>query len=158
MEKFNRTHWRTAGTAVLLTILLLVSTNAYSQQQSEFVPMMLAPVACSSMDNLKKTLTEFDEDILFVGKAKLGVMNGQQPVQIPVAMMFTNSADKKSWTLVAVMKNGLACMIASGTDFQPWSGPSLLEPKEIKPKTKEELPFKLPKLKPGQMYRQANIE
>ena len=43
-------------------------------------------------------------------------------------MYFVNQ-ETGSWSLVALFKDGIACLVANGRAFEPYNGPLLLEEK-----------------------------
>ena len=87
--------------------------------QTKQSPAVILRQPCDRADKMFETLRKYEEHLLFVGK---GMTFGIQGQPYNGGMMFFTNQDTGSWTMLQVYKDGMACMIMNGTEFNPYSG------------------------------------
>jgi hypothetical protein len=75
---------------------------------------------CDVAEKMSKTVKKYNEEPLFTS---LGVQfdSNQQASPVRSDMIFFVNQDTGTWSLISVYTDGMACMIASGRDFKPYS-------------------------------------
>ena len=102
----------------LTLILGLTFVSSVSAQESK---RFHVSQPCGTADKLLTTVQKYGETPLFVGNAlQFGL--DQTPYR-GSAMFFVNQ-DTGSWSLVSVYQNGIVCMVAVGTNFEPYTNNS----------------------------------
>ena len=79
---------------------------------------------CGSSKGLYELLAQREEYLLFTGKGAVFGMDGR--AYGGGMLMFSNQTTG-TWTLVQQMSKGFACMITSGENFTPYTGPIPME-------------------------------
>ena len=87
--------------------------------QTRQSPAVMLRQPCDRADKMFETLRKYEEHLLFVGK---GMTFGIQGQPYNGGMMFFTNQDTGSWTILQVYKDGMACMIMNGSEFNPYSG------------------------------------
>jgi hypothetical protein len=93
---------------------ILISTGAVAQEATPFMSYQ----NCGSFQVLADETAKYQEKMLFTGSI-LQQHISRQPVKGQMA--FTVNQDTGSWTLVHLFPNGVACMVANGSDFEPYT-------------------------------------
>lgn len=96
--------------------LLLLSLTA-APLAAQQVPPFQASQACDTLQFLAEQAKKYDEQILFKGEILQQHISGQM---IRSEMVFTTNQDTGTWTLVSLFPNGWACMVANGSNFEPY--------------------------------------
>jgi hypothetical protein len=94
---------------------ILISTGAVAQEATPFMSYQ----NCASFQVLADQTVRYEEKMLFTGLI-LQQHISRQPVEGQMA--FTVNQDTGSWTLIHLFPNGVACMVANGTKFEPYIG------------------------------------
>ncbi len=76
-------------------------------------------VPCDRFDKMSKTVTKYKEELLFTAT---GLTFGPQRQPFNGTMMFFVNQDTGSYTVLQVFKDGMACMIINGKNFEPYTG------------------------------------
>ena len=82
-------------------------------------PAVLLKQPCDRADKMFEVLKKYEEFLLFTGE---GMTFGLQGNPYRGAMMFFTNQDTGSWTILQVYKDGMACMLANGKKFEPYTG------------------------------------
>lgn len=98
-----------------IAFALLVASTANAQERKLFYTRQeCAPVA----QMVRDTAIQYGETALFTGEnTTLGTQG--QPFR-GGAMFFVNQ-DTGTWTLLTLYQDGVACVSAAGTDFEPYA-------------------------------------
>lgn len=109
----------------LVVMMLLFLTPIVSAQEKRFFAMQ-------SCDN-PRIMTEliirkYKEKPLFRGEGLQFNINGQMYYS---DMMYFVNQETGSWSLVALFKDGTACLVVNGRSFEPYNGPPLLGEDEL---------------------------
>jgi hypothetical protein len=99
---------------ILLTALLAAPAVA---QESNYPPFY-AMQSCATMQEIAEISKKHNEPILFNGQILNIHASGQT---IKTEFVFTVNQDTGSWTLVSLYPNGIACMVANGSNFEPYT-------------------------------------
>ena len=97
----------------LATAFVLSATTAPAQQT------FYAAQPCDQIENIFATVYSYGETPLFTGN---GIQFGNQ-ANTPYfggSMFFVNQ-DTGTWSLISAYPDGMACMVANGTDFKPYT-------------------------------------
>jgi hypothetical protein len=109
--------------AIAVGISLLAS-SAFAQEQENKSKLFITQQACDPVMEMSAIIVgKYKEQPLFQGSGVQFAARTGQPYQSGV-MFFVNQ-DKGTWSLVSLYSDGTACMIANGTDFEPYTGPRI---------------------------------
>lgn len=111
-----------------LAFILCLAAPIVSAQEP---PKELRFFAMQSCDN-PLTMTDlimrkYGEQPLFRGQGMQFHWNGQMYTS---DMMYFVNQESGSWSLVALYKDGMACMVANGRNFEPYNGPLIQKKKD----------------------------
>ena len=111
-------------------MVLLLPTIALAQQETPntSAKTFYSKQACDNVISMTNTVVgKYKEQPLFKGKGiQFSSIDGQG--YVGSAMMFVNQ-DTGTWSLIILYGDGTGCMIASGKEFEPYSGPNINIPK-----------------------------
>lgn len=82
-------------------------------------PAVILRQPCGRADKMFETIKRYEELMLFTGE---GLTFGVQNQVYNGQMFFFVNQNTGSWTVLQVYKNGMACMIFNGKNFEPYSG------------------------------------
>ena len=82
-------------------------------------PALLLKQPCDRADKMFDTIKKYQELMLFTGE---GLTFGVQNQVYNGGMFFFVNQDTGSWTMLQVYKDGMACMIFNGKNFEPYLG------------------------------------
>ena len=75
---------------------------------------------CAPFAEMLKTPAKYGESMLFTGTGLQFGMQGNQP--FTGGMFFFTNQDTGTWTMISVYGDGMACMVANGREFAPYTG------------------------------------
>ena len=111
-------------------MVLLLPTIALAQQETPntSAKTFYSKQACDNVISMTNTVVgKYKEQALFKGKGiQFSSTDGRG--YVGSAMMFVNQ-DTGTWSLITLYGDGTGCMIASGKEFEPYSGPNINIPK-----------------------------
>lgn len=87
--------------------------------QTQQSPAVILKQPCGRADKMFETIKRYEELMLFTGE---GLTFGVQNQVYNGQMFFFVNQNTGSWTVLQVYKNGMACMIFNGKNFEPYSG------------------------------------
>lgn len=93
-------------------ILPFIATSALAQDRP-----FDARMPCNTVEFVAEQSVKYKEETLFNGKMLQQHASGQM---VPSEFVFTVNQDTGTWTMVSLFPNGIACMVANGTDFEPY--------------------------------------
>ena len=110
----------------LIVSLLLASPVAAQQLPlgggvTTWVPFT---TPCGPSEGLYQPLAQREEYLLFTGT---GAVFGVEGRAYGGGMLMFSNQTTGTWTLVQQMSKGFACMITSGENFRPYTGPIPME-------------------------------
>ena len=100
-------------TSTVIVSLLLIQPLA-AQEFKSFQAKQL----CGPWQHVANRLKEYNEDILFTTD---GIQISLQNKSVKSGMLFQVNQDTSTWSLVSIYPDGIACVVATGTDFRPYS-------------------------------------
>lgn len=75
---------------------------------------------CDTWEKMLSMPAKYKEEMLFTGNAmQFSAVNGQPYTG---GMFFFTNQNTGSWTMLMVYGDGMACMVANGKQFAPYSG------------------------------------
>jgi len=106
----------------ILSLLLLVPMIAWAQDSNteQKSQVMVTASPCDPVTKMFTTITDYQEGLLFTG-AGMTFSPNRTPYQGGI-MVFVNQ-DEGTFSIVQVFGDGTSCMLAIGTEFEPYSGP-----------------------------------
>lgn len=108
----------------LALIFILTATASYAQEQSQ-AKTYFTRQPCDAFEKMFTTMEKYNEQLLFTSDGlQFSAQTGQPS---PGAMFFFVNQDTGTWSLISLYSNGMACMVANGTRFEPYIGPKLPE-------------------------------
>tara|TARA_B100000035_G_C21015628_1_gene561663 strand:+ start:857 stop:1216 length:360 start_codon:yes stop_codon:yes gene_type:complete len=114
---------------LFLALMLCLLAPIVSAQTTE-LPKEKRFFTMQSCDDPRKMagliMRKYKEEPLFRGQGMQFNINGQMYWS---DMMYFVNQETGSWSLVALFKDGIACLVANGRAFEPYNGPLLLEEK-----------------------------
>jgi hypothetical protein len=110
---------------LLLTGLLAFAASTAAADKTFFTKQ-----PCSDWESMLKTPATYKEQMLFTGTGIQFSATDGRPYQ--GGMFFFVNQDTGTWTMVSVYGDGMACMVANGKDFAPYSGEQPEFPQEQK--------------------------
>ncbi len=96
--------------------LTLLATPIAAQDQPFNAPFM-ASQPCSNFTIVAPVIKEKGEEMLFKGDVVQRHISDQI---VPAKMVFTTNQDTGTWSLLALYPGNIACLIANGTNFEPY--------------------------------------
>lgn len=103
----------------LMIIASLVASSVSAQDMSSVYFLTKQP--CAPANVILDSAKSFEEELLFVMN---GVITHISDTTYTSGMGFLVNQTSGTWTLMSIYEDGMGCMIASGTDFEPYSGPT----------------------------------
>jgi hypothetical protein len=97
---------------------LLPLTIAASGVVAQEIPPFKAVQSCETLPYMASQVKQYGEEILFNGKILQQHESGQF---VKTEFVFSTNQETGSWTLVSLFPNGWACMVANGSDFEPYT-------------------------------------
>ena len=97
--------------------LLLMSCTVHAQEQNRpktFYTMQ----GCDYWENVAISLSTYGEKILFTGDIIQTHVTG---TPYTGGMMFQVNQETGTWSLISIWSDGTACVVASGSKFEPYS-------------------------------------
>jgi len=105
----------------LALIFILTATVSYAQEQSQ-AKTYFTRQPCDAFEKMFTTMEKYNEQLLFTSD---GVQfSAQTGEPSPGAMFFFVNQDTGTWSLISLYSDGMACMVANGTRFEPYTGPT----------------------------------
>ena len=104
---------------IAITVALLVAPFAVQAQQSKkfLVEQICEPVQLMAA----KVMLDYGEQPLFGAKGiQFSAVDGEA---YKSDMMYFVNQDTGTWTLISLYGDGIGCMVATGNNFKPYSGP-----------------------------------
>ena len=96
--------------------LALLATPLVAQEQPFNQPFM-ASQPCGDFLTVAQVVREKNEEMLFKGDMVQRHISGQI---VPNKMVFTTNQDTGTWYLLALFPGNIACLVANGTEFEPY--------------------------------------
>lgn len=128
---------------------LLLPTIALAQQETPntSAKTFYSKQACDSVISMTNTVVgKYKEQPLFKGMSiQFSSTDGRG--YAGSAMMFVNQ-DTGTWSLITLYGDGTGCMVASGKEFEPYSGPRIDIPAPPKPKPESQAYKPKPQVEP----------
>lgn len=107
-------------------IVSLLTVSSASTQETPMPPpgngnkTFITRQPCAPFTEMLKTPAQYQEQMLFTGNGlQFSAADGRP--YTGGAFFFVNQ-DTGTWTLISVYGDGIACMIANGRDFAPYTG------------------------------------
>lgn len=94
--------------------LTIVASGVVAQE----IPPFQAVQSCETLPYMADQVKQYGETILFNGKILQQHVSGQF---VKTEFVFSTNQETGSWTLVSLFPNGWACMVANGSDFEPFT-------------------------------------
>lgn len=95
----------------------LLAPTASAQQTKQFI---VAQPCDNVIIMTDKIVSEYGEEPLLIGNGnQLSARDGNW---YSSSMMYFVNQDSGTWSLISLYPDGTACMVAAGTDFEPFSG------------------------------------
>ena len=111
-----------------LAFILCLAAPIVSAQEPPQDKRFFAMQSCDNpLTMTDLIIRKYGEQPLFRGEGMQFHVSGQ--MYTSDMMCFVNQ-QTGSWSLVALYKDGVACMIANGRNFEPYNGPILQKKKE----------------------------
>jgi len=106
--------------AFCLGLIWTLSVNAQSNEK-----FMYTRQGCDPFEKIMDVMSgKYGEEPLFIGK---GLQFSVQGEPYTGGAMFLVNQNTGSWSLIHLYGDGTACVTAVGTDFEPYSGPTIIE-------------------------------
>ena len=110
----------------LALIFTLIATVGYTQEQSQ-AKTYFTRQPCDAFEKLFTTMEKYNEELLFTSDGlQFSAQTGQPSTG---AMFFFVNQDTGTWSLISLYTDGMSCMVANGTKFEPYTGPKIQKPK-----------------------------
>lgn len=108
--------------AAILSLLLAspVAANEHLPQGGGVTTWMPYVSPCGPLRGLFQLLAQRGEFLLFTGTGSVFGTDGEP---YGGGFLFFSNQDSTTWTIVQQLSNEFGCMIASGDNFRPYSGP-----------------------------------
>ena len=111
-----------------LAFILCLAAPIVSAQEPPQDKRFFAMQSCDNpLTMTDLIMRKYGEQPLFRGQGMQFHWNGQMYTS---DMMYFVNQQTGSWSLVALYKDGVACMIANGRNFEPYNGPPLQKKKD----------------------------
>ena len=100
----------------LILILMIAATTVSAQESKRFITTQ----PCDPFDKMFETVKRYDELLLFTSN---GIQfSAQDGKPYSGSSFFFVNQDTGTWSHVIVYGDGMACMVANGTGFEPYAG------------------------------------
>lgn len=99
--------------SIVYSTILLTSTVSAQEQ----VPPFISAQPCAPMQEVAVQTLQYKEETLFKGMMLQRHASGQY---VNSSMVFTVNQDTGTWSLISLYDNGYACMVANGSQFEPF--------------------------------------
>lgn len=100
----------------LILILMFAATTVSAQESKRFITTQ----PCDPFDKMFETVKRYDEQLLFTGK---GIQfSAQDGKPYSGSSFFFVNQDTGTWSHVIIYGDGMGCMVANGTGFEPYVG------------------------------------
>ena len=99
-----------------LLTTLLIPAQVMAEENTE--KMFYTVNACDRWDKVATKMAKYQEDVLFTGSLVQFHMS-QQPYN--GHMLFQVNQETGTWSLVSLWDDGMACVVAVGKEFAPFS-------------------------------------
>lgn len=113
----------------ILLALILIALPTISFTKDNLIPLQSGPSStakqlftkqhCDKVFVVFDIIKRYEEKLLFSGEAMTIVANGQS---VKGVMMFFTNQKTGSWSMISQYPDGMACLIANGLGFEPYSG------------------------------------
>ena len=109
----------------LMAVILTIASFgvAYAQDGKKpigDIPTIFTRMPCDTIQKMTETIGKYNEPLLFIGNGLTFSANTGQPQR--GGMAFYVNQDTGTWTALQLFKDGMACMIMNGTNFEPYIG------------------------------------
>tara|TARA_Y100000389_G_scaffold5006_1_gene4713 strand:+ start:441 stop:806 length:366 start_codon:yes stop_codon:yes gene_type:complete len=108
----------------LIALSLILTVSSASTQETMPQPndmkTFITKQPCAPVVDMLRTPYKYGERILFTGEGVQFSAGDGRPYN-GGAFFFVNQ-DTGTWTLVSVYGDGIACLVANGKDFEPYTG------------------------------------
>ena len=102
--------------SICIATIFTVS-SAYTQEQGN---SFITRQPCDTWERMLSMPAKYKEEMLFTGNAmQFSAATGQPYTG---GMFFFTNQNTGSWTMLMVYGDGIACMVANGKQFAPYSG------------------------------------
>ena len=101
---------------ILSIVFVLAASSATSQTNED--KFFYTRQNCSPAASMVQKLNQWGETPLFVGK---GVQTDATGNLFDGATIFLVNQDTGTWSLISVYADGMACIVAVGVDFEPYT-------------------------------------
>ena len=100
----------------LALIFILSATASYAQESKRFI----TTTPCDPFEKMFETVKKYNEQLLFTSN---GIQFSAQDGK-PYAgrSFFFVNQDTGTWSHVIIYGDGMGCMVANGTGFEPYAG------------------------------------
>jgi hypothetical protein len=98
---------------IVYSTILLASTVSAQEEVQPFVSAQ----PCAPMQELAIQARKYQEETLFKGMLVQQHISGQS---VWSSMVFTVNQDTGTWSLISLYDNGYACLVANGSQFEPF--------------------------------------
>jgi|11_taG_2_1085331.scaffolds.fasta_scaffold00291_10 hypothetical protein len=115
---------------IALSLILTVSSASTQETmpQSNDMKTFYTKQPCAPVAQMLRTPAKYGERMLFTGE---GVQfSGQDGRPYNGGAFFFVNQDTGTWTLVSVYGDGMACLVANGKNFEPYTGGQPYAPKD----------------------------
>ena len=108
----------------LIALSLIFTVSSASTQETMPQPnnmkTFITRQPCDTWERMLSTPAKYKEEMLFTGNAmQFSAATGQPYTG---GMFFFTNQNTGSWTMLMVYGDGIACMVANGKQFAPYSG------------------------------------
>jgi hypothetical protein len=104
-----------------LALAFVLGLNIVSSANAQENKSLIATQFCDNWEKMFETPKKYGEDMLFTATGSTFVAQTGQMAQAG-AFFFVNQTTG-SWSLINIYGDGIACMVQTGTDFEPYGGP-----------------------------------
>jgi hypothetical protein len=99
----------------LILILMIAATTVSAQESKRFITTQ----PCDPFEKMFETLNKYEEQLLFTSN---GIQfSAQDGNPYSGRSFFFVNQDTGTWSHVIIYGDGMACMVANGTDFEPYT-------------------------------------
>lgn len=98
-------------------VTIFTVSSAYTQEQGK---SFITRQPCDTWERMLSMPAKYKEEMLFTGNAmQFSAATGQPYTG---GMFFFTNQNTGSWTMLMVYGDGIACMVANGKQFAPYTG------------------------------------
>lgn len=109
-------------TRSILAFAVWISLLAPSAFAQETVKQFITLQGCTNVSTItSRILSEYGETPMFSGWGNQ--MSAQDGEWYSSSMMYFVNQDSGTWSLVSLYADGMGCLVASGFEFAPYTGP-----------------------------------